>query len=83
MKLDYLDKFQGCLIGVAIGDSIGHPFEGILREQIYSRFSDFKEFIGSNKKLFNTYTDDTQLTLHTAKALIQGSGFNEDYFIRE
>ena len=83
MKTDYLDKFQGCLIGVAIGDSLGHPFEGILREQIYSRFSDFKEFLASNKKLFNTYTDDTQLTLHTAKALIQGSGFNEDYLIRE
>jgi len=83
MKTDYLDKFQGCLIGVAIGDSLGHPFEGILREQIYSRFSDFKEFLAINKKRFNTYTDDTQLTLHTAKALIQGSGFNEDYFIRE
>ena len=83
MKTDYLDKFQGCLIGVAVGDTLGHPFEGILRERIYSRFSDFKEFITSNKKLFNTYTDDTQLTLHTAKALIQGSGFNEDYIIRE
>ena len=83
MKADYLDKFQGCIIGVAVGDTLGHPFEGILREQIYSRFRDFKKFITSNKKLFNTYTDDTQLTLHTAKALIQGSGFNEDYFIRE
>ncbi len=83
MKTDYLDKFTGTLLGVSIGDTLGHPFEGILRERIYSRFNDFKEFIGSNKKLFNTYTDDTQLTLHTAKALIQGSGFNEDYFIRE
>ncbi len=83
MKTYYLDKFQGCLIGVAVGDTLGHPFEGILREQVYSRFSDFKEFLTSNKKLFNTYTDDTQLTLHTAKALIQGSGFNEDYLIRE
>jgi len=83
MKTDYLDKFSGTLLGVSIGDTLGHPFEGILRERIYSRFNDFKEFIGSNKKLFNTYTDDTQLTLHTAKALIQGSGFNEDYLIRE
>ena len=83
MKTDYLDKFTGTLLGVSIGDTLGHPFEGILRERIYSRFKDFKEFIGSNKKLFNTYTDDTQLTLHTAKALIQGSGFNEDYIVRE
>ena len=83
MKTDYLDKFTGTLLGVSIGDTLGHPFEGILSEQIYSRFNDFKEFIGSNNKLFNTYTDDTQLTLHTAKALIQGSGFNEDYIVRE
>ncbi len=83
MKTDYLDKFTGTLLGVSIGDTLGHPFEGILREGIYSRFNDFKEFIASNKKLFNTYTDDTQLTLHTAKALIQGSGFTEDYIVRE
>jgi len=26
MKTDYLDKFQGSLIGVAVGDTLGHPF---------------------------------------------------------
>ncbi len=83
MKTDYLDKFAGTLIGVSIGDTLGHPFEGMIRERIYSRFNDFKEFIRSNKKLFKTYTDDTQLTLHTAEALIQGSGFNTNNFIRE
>jgi ADP-ribosylglycohydrolase len=35
-----------------------------------------------NKKLFNTYTDDTQLTIHTARALIEGSGFNMDNFVK-
>ncbi|MFW9948412.1 MAG: ADP-ribosylglycohydrolase family protein, partial [Candidatus Odinarchaeota archaeon] len=83
MKIDYLDKFSGTLFGVAIGDTLGHPFEGVLREDIYSNFIDFKEFINSHKKLFNTYTDDTQLTLHTAEALIQSSGFNLDNLIRE
>ncbi len=83
MKQDFLDKFQGSMLGVAIGDTLGHPFEGVLREDIHSYFKDFKEFIGNNRKLFNTYTDDTQLTIHTAKALIQGNGFNTDNFIRE
>ncbi|GAF94968.1 unnamed protein product, partial [marine sediment metagenome] len=83
MKLDYLDKFQGCLFGVAIGDTLGHPFEGRLRIDIHSHFKDFEEFIRNNKSLFNTYTDDTQLTLHTAEALIQGNGFNQNNFIRE
>ena len=83
MKVDYLDKFSGTLLGVSIGDTLGHPFEGMIREKIYSYFKDFKHFIQNNKKLFKTYTDDTQLTLHTAEALIQGSGFNENNFIRE
>ncbi len=83
MKIDYLDKFSGTLLGVSIGDTLGHPFEGMIRERIYSHFKNFKEFMKENKKIFRTYTDDTQLTLHTAEALIQGSGFNENNFIRE
>ena len=83
MKIDYLDKFNGTLLGVAIGDTLGHPFEGILHKDIVSKFENFKEFIQNNRKLFNTYTDDTQLTIHTAKALIQGNGFNTENFIRE
>jgi len=83
MKIDYLDKFSGTLLGVSIGDTLGQPFEGIIRERILSQFNDFKEFIKNNRNLFKTYTDDTQLTLHTVEALIQGSGFNENNFIRE
>ena len=83
MKIDFLDKFQGSLLGVAIGDTLGQPFQGILHEEIHSSFKDFEEFISNNRKLFTTYTDDTQLTIHTAKALIQGNGFNTDNFIRE
>jgi len=83
MKIDYLDKFQGTLIGVAIGDTLGHPFEGMLRSEIELRVKNVEAFILNNKNLFNTYTDDTQLTLHTAEALIQGNGFNIDNFISE
>jgi poly(ADP-ribose) glycohydrolase ARH3 len=83
MEKKILDKFQGCLLGVAIGDTLGHPFEGKLRSQIFKYFKNFEEFLDSNSDLFNTYTDDTQLTLHLTKALIKGNGFNLDYIIRE
>jgi ADP-ribosylglycohydrolase len=83
MKIDYLDKFSGTLIAVACGDTLGHPFEGWLREKIYSNFDDFKIFLENNKRTFNTYTDDTQLTLHTAEALIRGYGFKVQNFITE
>ena len=83
MEENLLDKFQGCLLGVAIGDTLGHPFEGKLRSQIYAYFDDFDAFIQKNKPIFRTFTDDTQLTLHLAEALIRGNGFNIDYIIRE
>jgi ADP-ribosylglycohydrolase len=81
--MDKLDKFQGSLIGVALGDTLGRPFEGKLRTEIYSNFIKFEEFIQNNKRLFSTYTDDTQLTLHTAQALIKGNGFNLNDLIFE
>ncbi|MFW9827997.1 MAG: ADP-ribosylglycohydrolase family protein [Candidatus Thorarchaeota archaeon] len=83
MESNILDKFKGCLLGVAIGDTLGHPFEGKLRSQIFAYFKDFEEFLIDNSDLFRTYTDDTQLTIHLAKALIKGNGFNLDYIIRE
>ena len=82
MSLDLLDKFQGSLIGVAIGDTLGRPFEAKLRTKIHSYFTDFDEFIQENRNIFNTYTDDTQLTIHTAKALIQGNGYRTDNFMK-
>jgi len=81
--MDILDKFQGSLLGLAIGDTLGRPFEGKLRSEIYSNFNSFEEFIQNKKNLFKTYTDDTQLTLHTAEALIRGNGFNLNNFISE
>ena len=83
MSIDLLDKFQGTLIAVAIGDTLGCPFQNKLRKEIYSYFKDFGDFIQEYRDIFRTYTDDTQLTIHTTKALIQGNGFNTDNFIRE
>ena len=61
-KINYLDKFSGSIMGVAIGDTLGRPFEGKLRSVIRSKFDDFGLFVQNNQKIFKTYTDDTQLT---------------------
>lgn len=82
MNVDYLDKFKGTLISVAIGDTLGRPFEGVLRDSIHKKYSNYEKLL-ENKTLFGTYTDDTQLTLHTAKALVQGQGFDLTTLIEE
>ncbi|MHA1269881.1 MAG: ADP-ribosylglycohydrolase family protein [Candidatus Helarchaeota archaeon] len=68
-------KFKGCIIGTAIGDAYGEPFEGFLRPQI--------ERVGNlNSKYRGRYTDDTQLTLAIANSLIESKGFNIDNLIK-
>lgn len=84
MKIDYLDKFKGTLIGIAIGDTLGKPFNGKTRTEIISQFENFETFFMKKKrKVFKTYSDNTQLMLHVAEALIQGNGFNMNFLIRE
>ncbi len=84
MKVEFADKFVGTLLGVAIGDTLGHPFEGQLRERILSHFEldMFEDFVQKNKNYFKTYTDDTQLTIHTAKALIDAGRYDQNIFIK-
>ncbi len=84
MKIDYLNKFKGALLGLAIGDTLGNPFNGELRKDILSKFERFETFINKNKrKMFKSYADNTQLAIHVAEALIQGKGFNINILIRE
>jgi len=80
---NYLDKFKGTLIGIAIGDTLGFPFKGKLREEIALKFDDFKDFLYNNIHTFKTYTNETQLTLHLAESLIKGNGFRVDNTIKE
>jgi len=82
-EINYLDKFSGTIIGVAIGDTMGRPFEGKLRDQIRRQYKTLNDLLNQKKRLFTTYTDDTQLTIHTANALIESSGFNIKTLIRE
>ena len=59
---DYIDRVRGCMLGGAIGDALGYQIEfevGILPRQV-TRFKDGKGII----------SDDTQMTLFTANALL-------------
>jgi len=76
--MDLEDKFIGTILGTAIGDTLGHPFEGRIKEQIDRYFDDFDEFIEKNRNIFANFTDDTQLTIHTAKAIIRAGGSIEE-----
>lgn len=67
-----LKKYEGCLIGIAIGDALGAPVEHFTLREIRSRYGvdgirDFDEFRGFAEGF---YTDDTQMSLATAHGII-------------
>lgn len=68
-----LPRFQGCIVGLAVGDALGWPTEfihdlGIIR----SRYGpDGINDLVATRDSAGTYTDDTQMSLCVARALIE------------
>ncbi|BCO31200.1 hypothetical protein TspCOW1_13030 [Thiohalobacter sp. COW1] len=66
-------RFQGCLLGGAVGDALGAPVEFMSRTEILNRFgpagiTDYAPAYGGLGRI----TDDTQMTLFTAEGLLRG-----------
>lgn len=68
------EQFVGCLLGVAVGDALGFPVEGLSLERIREKFgpNGVQDFVtvGLRGAPLGTYSDDTQLTLAVARALL-------------
>ena len=67
-----VSKYQASLLGGAIGDALGAPIEFMGIEEIRSKFGpagvkDYVEFSDGR----GVFTDDTQMTLFTAEALLR------------
>ncbi len=67
-----LNKFRGCLLGLAVGDALGAAVEFLSLDKIKERYGDkgIVDFDAWNGFKPGSYTDDTQLTLATAKGCI-------------
>ena len=63
-------KFLGALIGTAVGDSLGAPFEGRRRVKLEEI-----EAIADRQQVL-TYTDDTHMMIGVAESLIRSRGFD-------
>ncbi|MBE3036826.1 MAG: ADP-ribosylglycohydrolase family protein [Candidatus Atribacteria bacterium] len=66
-------KYQGCLLGLAIGDALGAPVEFLRLPEIKKRYgrdgiTDFHAWRGFKP---GSYTDDTQMSLATALGCIR------------
>ena len=72
--MDRVDRFRGCILGLAVGDALGHPTEFISSvEGIKRRFGPegIKDFAGQGGHPPGTFTDDTQMTIGVLRALVR------------
>jgi ADP-ribosyl-[dinitrogen reductase] hydrolase len=81
-EVDLHDRVRGCLLGGAVGDAMGAPYEGLFGSSIPARerlLAGFGEFVGYPR---GQWTDDTQLTLATVEAVVDGGGLDVDAIAR-
>ena len=72
MKL--IDRFRGCIVGLAVGDALGHPTEFISSvASIRQRFGakGIRDFAAQGRHPAGTFTDDTQMTVSVLRALVR------------
>jgi poly(ADP-ribose) glycohydrolase ARH3 len=66
------DQFTGCLLGLALGDALGAPYEGGPIEGAFWRM------LGKTKSGERRYTDDTQMSLDLAESLLARGTLDPD-----
>lgn len=75
------ERFEGCLIGLAIGDALGAKFEAQTAEAICNRFPTVEALIAyPTEEIW--YTDDTQMAIGVAECLIEHGQIVEEPLCR-
>lgn len=77
-----VEEFEGCILGLAIGDALGMPAEGIKREKIKQFYGEIREFIPSpyGDLRAGQWTDDTEQTILLAESLLETVYFSPSNF---
>jgi ADP-ribosyl-[dinitrogen reductase] hydrolase len=76
--VEMLDRFQGCLVGLAVGDALGGPLEFMSPSEIVETFGGpVREMMGGGWLNLRPgeYTDDTQMMLCIAESIVAQEAF--------
>ncbi len=79
MTLQFLDRFQGSLVGLAVGDALGGPLEFMSADEIVAQYGGpVREMVGGGWLNLRPgeYTDDTQMTLCIAESIVEQRAFD-------
>ena len=76
------DQFLGCLLGQAVGDALGAPYEGLLSDHIYYSFGPPNVLVGNPSGETLYYTDDTEMMIGVAETLVERGEIVEETLCR-
>ena len=65
-----LNRIQGCLLGLAVGDALGATYEGLFADIILS-YGGGDEIVKHKSGETLNYTDDTQMMIGVAETLVE------------
>src|SRR4051795_6738095 len=78
-ELNRIDRVRGCLLGLAVGDALGAPLEGLSQQQIRAHYGQVTDYVDGARawkkkpyrwRLPGLYSDDTQQALALADVLL-------------
>jgi ADP-ribosyl-[dinitrogen reductase] hydrolase len=78
--LSRVDRVRGCLLGMAVGDALGAPLEGLSSQQIKSHYGRVRNYVDGVQawkrkpyrwRLRGLYSDDTQQALALCDILLE------------
>jgi poly(ADP-ribose) glycohydrolase ARH3 len=76
------DRFAGCLLGLAVGDALGAPYEGLTGPDIFFRFGPPHVIVKNPSGDTLYYTDDTELMIGVAETLAECGTVDESRLVR-
>lgn len=71
-----LSRFEGCVIGLAVGDALGAPTEGLTRHEIRARWGRVSDFVAAADLRAGQYTDETQTAIALGESIARNRGFD-------
>lgn len=85
------DRARGCLLGMAVGDALGAPLEGLSSQQIRSHYGQVVDYVDGVRawkkkpyrwRLPGLYSDDTQQALVLAECLLRFGRIEAEWVAR-
>ena len=85
--LSRVDRVRGCLLGLAVGDALGAPLEGLSSQQIKSHYGRVKNYVDGVQawkrkpyrwRLRGLYTDDTQQAMALCDILLEHGRIDQE-----